>query len=348
MKIGILTFHRSRNYGAILQAYALTTVLKKMGYEAEIIDYACEKIDTSLKLWVKNKNFLKSIVQFIFRYQKKKSFDNFIKNYMNLSDKRNITKQEISDTINNYNVLITGSDQIWNTNITNNDYTFFLNFKDSNMKKIAYAGSVGDCIKMDFNEIECIKKYNKISVRESKLKNFLSEKKIESEVCCDPSLLLLKDDYLKLCSKRLENKKYIFLFMIWESPELRVKVNKFAKEKGYKVISNKNCFEFFLHSKPQDFLSWIKNAEYVFTNSFHGTVFSLIFHKKFMSDIERANGEKNERILEIIKLVDAKKCILENEIISDYELDYKNIDDKLKKLRDYSLEWLKESINHIK
>lgn len=350
MKIGILTFHRSRNYGAILQAYGLTKTIKRLGNEIEIIDYACPPIDDSLRLWNKNSNILKSIKQFVFRYQKKRAFDGFTKRKLPLTRKRNISKDRMKKELNKYECIIVGSDQIWNTKITNNDQMYFINLPDLKLKRVAYAGSAGDNIILSSENIKSLKNFNSLSVRETKLQEYLFNFGIDSTVCCDPSLLLRSSDYIKLMSKRLCKKKYIFVFMIWESEKLLSFANLYAKEHGYKVISNKNCFDFFLHCKPEDFLSWIYHAECILTNSFHGTVFSLLFHKNFLSDINRPNGEVNERIKNILETANCNQCILydlDNIKNIEYKfVDFTEVDKNLDKQRCKSLKWLKQVLEN--
>ena len=180
------------------------------------------------------------------------------------------------------------------------------------------------------------------------IEEFKKKQEIESTVCCDPSLLLDASDYLKIKSRELSKKKYIFLFMIWESDRLISLANKYAQEHNYVVISNKNCLNFFSHCGPEDFLSWIYHAECVLTNSFHGTVFSLLFHKKFISDISRPDGEINERIQDVLKTTNCKECILSDEErekgLQFHSIDFNKVDQNLESLRNKSLDWLKQTL----
>lgn len=344
MKIGILTFHRSRNYGAVLQAYGLTQTLKKIEKDTEIIDYVCTPIENTLHLWNISANMVRSVKQFIFRLQKKIAFDGFIKKRLPITQRKNITKSDLVKELNRYDYLIVGSDQIWNTKITDNDETYFLDVPGIKAKKIAYAGSAGDSISFESRELKRLKEFDKISVRETKLEEYLKVRGIESTVCCDPSLLLDASDYIKIQSRRLYKNKYIFLFMIWESDTLISLANKYAQEHGYVLISNKNCIDFFLHCKPEEFLSWIYHAECVLTNSFHGTVFALLYHKKFISDTRRPNGGVNERVQDILKTVNCSECILSDmnrkEGLQFHTVDFNKVDQSLEALRRKSLDWL--------
>lgn len=348
MKIGILTFHRSRNYGAVLQAYGLTKTIKEIENDIEIIDYVCVPIENTLRLWIPNKNIIRSLKQFVFRFQKKKAFKSFIRKWLPVTNKRNIKKETLPEELKKYDCIIAGSDQIWNTKLTNNDEVYFLDIPEVRAKRISYAGSTGDYIYLNEKNIESLKAFQNISVREMKLKSYLNQNKINATLCCDPALLLTCSDYLKIKSKQLSKHKYIFLFMIWESDELIYLAQKYAQENDCIVISNKKCLKFFLHCKPEDFLSWIYHADCVLTNSFHGTVFSLLFHKLFISDISRPNGEVNERIQDILKAVNCMECILtdkaKREGIQFNCVDFNEIDKRLSVLRNHSLEWLRQTL----
>ena len=344
-KIGILTFHRSRNYGAVLQVYGLVKTVQTLGFQSDVIDYCCVPIEHPLKLWTLSKNILRSIKQFVFRLRKKKAFNHFIMQRLPLSNTKNIRKDELHDNLQTYDYIIAGSDQIWNVLLTDNDEVYFLDFNNTKVKKIAYAASGGDTINLNEDHINKIRNFNAVSVREKELKNFLDKKDIVSTVCCDPTLLLESSDFLTMASKRRCKEKYLFLFMIWESKELVELANNYAKKNRFIVITNKKCVKFFQHCKPEDFLSWIYHAECILTNSFHATVFSLKFHKLFFSDIHRANGGTNRRIFELLSDVNCCNCAIDsskdNGELTDNTIDYDYVDIRLKEMQEKSMHWIK-------
>ena len=346
MRTGILTFHRSRNYGAVLQAYALCSVLNDLGIETDIIDYKCDKIEENLKLWNPKENKIKAILRFAFRYRKKKVFDSFDKKFLKKSNEKNIQNISIMDVLNQYDTIVVGSDQVWCERITGNDKTYLL--QDVKKKKIAYAASVGDTIDISKNTLECIDSFDYVSVREEKFGKLLRNNGIENCVCCDPTVLAGVDYFEQIVARRIYKQKYVFVFMIWNSPQLLSNAKKFAEIKGLKLISSKESFEFFLHCKPTEFLSWIKNAEYVFTNSFHGTVFSLLFHKKFISSICKASGEKNLRVQELLTFLRCTKNILSNEEVQIQQItepDYDIVDCNMLAMRKKSIDYLKKAFD---
>lgn len=175
----------------------------------------------------------------------------------------------------------------------------------------------------------------------------------KTKLACDPALLLTIDDYKKFIKSKIYKDKYLFVYTIQDSPKLQEFARKIAKEKKLTIISNKNCIPFWLHCSPKDFLNWIYHAEYIITNSFHGTVFSIIFHKQFLSYVQKEDGMLNQRIFDLLKninlleySIDNIKDIEVNEGIRkiDAEINYNEMEEKLIDLREKSEQYLKENI----
>lgn len=145
MRICILTFHRAQNYGAVLQAYALQKKIEELGYTCDILDYRCEKIENSYKLFgVKSpspKNVVSMLLHLPFNIKKEKSFAKFRKQFLRISEEI-YTRQNIANSNKEYDVFIVGSDQVWNGDLTGVDRTYFLDFVKERKTKIAYAASV--------------------------------------------------------------------------------------------------------------------------------------------------------------------------------------------------------------
>lgn len=346
MKIGILTFHRSRNYGAVMQAYGLVYTLNKLGYDANVIDYKCKKIDEDLKKPIKSKNFIKSVIKSIAAFSKEKKFNAFNKDFLCLSKEKNVNSENISDVINHYDIVIVGSDQVWNTDITGNDGTFFLD--NRNTKKISYAASCGDEIVLNADILNKIQSFNHISVRERALQYELENRGVVSEVVCDPTILAGKKAYSDILKSRIKKEKYVFVFMIWKSNKLIKNAKQYAEKNGLKLVTNKDCAEFMMRNKPEDFISWFANANCVFTNSFHGTVFSLLFHKKFISSVQKPNNKNNTRVEELLKEVGCQSNILRDEECPVLEIplpDYEEVDRSLEIIKEKSKQYLMNAIN---
>lgn len=346
-KVGIITFHNARNYGATLQAYALQTKMSEICNEAEILDYENPVIKKSLKLWCPKdksfKSFIKALLGIFFRFKKKVAFNKFEKSHLCLSK---LANEKIIKN-NQYDILITGSDQIWNTKLTGNDMHYFLDFARDNQFTMAYAASFGDSrFDIKEQEIELLKKIDKITLRENLLLGYVNKhSKNNVEICCDPALLLDYGKWKEITSKRLYKKPYIFLFTIKNSPKLTEYARKLATEKNIELISNKNDFKFFLHCSPNDFLSWINNAEYIVTNSFHATVFSLQFHKQFVSQTFDDEGTEKKRISGLLKNIDCLNRSFNDEKVNiDEQINWETIDSKIDEMKNQSLNIVKSSI----
>lgn len=345
-KAGILTFHESRNYGAVLQGYALQKKLSEVFGEVDIIDYQNFEIEKVVKLWnIKGKGlkaFIRAVLGFVFRYRKKIAFDRYLKKYVCLSVKAD--KSNISEVCSKYDVLISGSDQVWNTTITGNDEIYFLDFANSNQKRISYAASFGDRkIELDDSLKILLKKFDFITLRESIMLDEVKEISGQDVyLCCDPTLLISSEEWKKHASNRLTSKRYLFLFVIDENSELTAYAHKLAKEKNLTLISNKNDINFLRHPQPDDFLSWILNAEYVVTNSFHGTVFSLLFNKKFVSHTFTASGAPKKRINELLKKVQLEHRNTRNASLDiDIKENWNQVNSELERIREESWKIIK-------
>ncbi len=350
-KIGIITFHDSRNYGAVLQAYALQKKVSRYFPETEIIDYQNPTIQKDLKLWNYTggvKGGVKALLAFVFRAKKKIAFDSFLKKYIPLSPA--LSKKTIKKYSSKYDIVITGSDQVWNTDLTKNDMQYFLTFCSDKQDRIAYAASFGDRkIELSGAVKKALSEFSLITLREENmLKEVKSTANCPVEITCDPTFLLERPEWVKLCSKRILKSGYVFLFMIDDSAELRKYAKNFAEKNGLKLVSNKNDLKFFFHSSPKDFLSWIFHADYMITNSFHGTVFSILFHKQFVSHLKNNKGIPKTRI---IRLLDQFKLSHRNTDNTGFDMrqeeNWEYADKKIDQMRKASWKYMTEKFEEI-
>ncbi len=320
MRIGILTFHRAVNYGAVLQAYALNKSIKDMGHDCDIIDYKCDKIENVVSPFAgfrNGDNWIKSFIQMFFRIRKNKAFNSFIKKYISLSEEE-YTSNDIAKADNKYDCFFSGSDQVWNYACTDGDEAYFLDFVSDGKKKNAYAASFGfekrpDYDKFDYEKL--LDDFSGISVREESGKTLIKEfAGKDCRVVVDPTLLLSAKEWETVVGERPMKEDYIFVYNIREPKDLLNYAEQLSKKTGCKIINAKKSAEFFAKCSPADFLAWIYYSKYFVTNSFHGTVFSILFKKKFA--IELDNGKSvNNRSKELLELVG----------ITDRELDMNNI-----------------------
>lgn len=355
MKIGILTFHRAYNYGAVLQAYALQKKLKDIGAESEIIDYmSMEKRSKTQLFRAEKKLGLKgNLVKFIkdcYRSGKNKNFNKFMTEEMSLSPEKYESIDQLSelDRQGKYDMYIVGSDQVWNPKNNLRDPAFLLSFVSDNNKKCSYAASIGSA-EFDQNlhtlyasELE---KFRILTVREeSAIREYDFLKDNNAKTVIDPTLLLMKKDYEIIANPRILTKRYAFLYTIAEERNLRKLAKKYCQKHGLILVDSKKSAIFFQKSSPRDFLSFIQHADCVFTNSFHGTAFSIIIEKQFVTEVQTKSGLNNRSNDLMKKLGLQDRDIDSTEFAPEELIDYEKIDHRLEKLRNDSEDILKKII----
>lgn len=252
--------------------------------------------------------------------------------------------KELYDNPPEADVYITGSDQLWNPTQPYALEPFFLTFVKNNGKRVSYATSIGVPSLSKYTQKKFtlwLKEYEIISVREKKaieLLKQLTDKPIYNS--CDPTLLLSKNHWESLSANVMEEEKYIFLFSLGFDKELYDYAAKMKKKLGFKVIVNYNKnidisrygFVLMKDSGPIEWISYINNAECVITNSFHGSVFSLLMHTPFRVKISNNRGS---RILNLLNKVDAEHLLMKNQE-KEYKIpliDFNKIDNLIIKMK---------------
>lgn len=359
MKIGIVTFHCSYNYGSALQAYALQTYLKKCGYNAKIINYVDLINFEDYQLFRKSlyKKKIKSLVGDLYyllpNYKRKKSFERFADKYFDLTDKKYTDLSSMKELNNCFDTFICGSDQIWNINCTKGaNPAFFLAFANDDKTRIAYAPSIADK-SIDFSNNDEVKSYLKkldyVSVREDSFVPMLeniTNKSVAAAV--DPTLLLDRADYERIALNAPFDGDYIFAYILEENDTLNNYVNTLSKNNNIPVIyidkKTQRCFENGINAygiAPDEFLSIIKNAKYVVTNSFHATVFSVIFEKNFITFPTQSSGS---RMVDLLTKLSLDSRIYSNNIDIERTADFTFAKEQLAKLSQKSKEFLTNSL----
>ncbi len=358
MKVGILTYHNAINYGAVLQAYALQQVVKKLGVECEIIDYSCPAVE---KQYRRRKisdhaHWKVYVMDFLSGHRldrKKESFEKFCKQNLSLSTKVDVI---VGESLEDYDAIIVGSDQVFNPKNTEGDSTYLLDFQCS-AKKIAYAASIGNNeflelwktrYNVDYENL--LKKFYSLSFREEDASIFVSNLLKDSyETVLDPVLLagfeLWKDFQVDM------NEEYIFVYNLGNIPLLVECVQAMHNETGLKVYAvNKDIkgdfllrgFENVSSLSPADFLKMLSGAKYVITDSFHGTAFSVLYHKNFSSVINPHKNNTNSRIVNLLKKLQLEERIVSNAESFQYQssIAYSDTDKIIQELEKHSLAWL--------
>lgn len=356
-KIGIVTFHRAINYGGILQCYSLQKKIKDMKNDAEVIDYISDDVYKIYKpFYVSKFNIIKTplkwLLDTIFYKQNKRVKSKFEKFLIeNISLSKNINdKQYLQRHCSNYDVIISGSDQVWNKKITLEDYDVYDLSLVNHKQKIAYAASIGnDEIEKDekkyYNEL--IDKYKSISVREKSLEKIFN-KKITTVL--DPVFLSKKEEWERLIDiKKGINEKYIFVFSLQRNKQIDSIINKLSKSSKIYYYSKlpvckKNVKRVFDLS-PNEFLEMIYNAEMVITNSFHCLAFSIIFNKKNIAVLHSDKSSRQTDLLELLGMNDRIYSGNNLDKLIKTKTNYEIVNEKIENLRNESLCFLEESIN---
>ncbi|MBM6653730.1 polysaccharide pyruvyl transferase family protein [Bacteroides mediterraneensis] len=353
-RIGIITIHSDLNYGAALQAYALNEFLRNRGYQAEIINYI--KIPNHPRKYP----FPINIAYWIMNRPRFTRYRKFLKE--SISKKSWHSVNELMNNFNEpYDILISGSDQVWNPTcgglINKLNPCYYLAFADQRYKKIAYASSLGS-YRFNKEEIKYVKKwleeYSHLSTREQAgkehLESFLDRK---IKVVLDPTLLLNREEWLKVSKyvKKMRNEKYVLVYYIDEIAECVEYARKIANKYSWKVAMMTNTAKKFPgvdinipFCGPAEFLWLFDNAQYIVTNSFHGTAFSVNFNKNFISVIKRNSPQRAQTLLNNVGL--SNRLLTDINQIEKLEenIDWSTVNKKLNLLRSDSIEYLINAI----
>ncbi len=365
-KVGIMTFHASHNYGSVLQAYALSNVIKSSGYDVSIINFRSK----AQKDWYKIIKFYKglhgvkrNVMNALYYNKFKKRYENF-EHFINevLPTTKEVDDSSISEFADSFDYYVCGSDQIWNPCCKDFSPHYYLDFVKSG-KKIAYAPSMGkaEFESKDLSVIKSlIKNIDSISVREKKGKDVLSKlTEKEISVVCDPVLLAGREFWEKATENIEKRKKpYIFVYFLENNHGDRGYIDYLKKTLNIDVVTlAENPRDMFKPYKklydatPLEFVSLIKNASFVYTNSFHATAFSCMFNVPFCSMISKGKSVQNNNDSRKIDLL--KSLSLSNRLYKSLDnvkkqellsIDFSVANNELDKLSAFSMDYLKGAI----
>lgn len=363
-RIGIITYHRSQNYGAQLQAYATRTAVEKMGCQAEVID--CNRIGLESKLFYWNFRNLKSflgtvrdnILRLVYEKERRRRFAAFAEQKIGLSAPCP-TRAELERICSRYDAVITGSDQVWHPKICEGETAFFLDLPLRKEQKIAYAPSFGVSEYSD-EEAErympLIHDIGHLSVREEAGKALI-QRYLHCDVplVLDPTMLLTRQDW-DVLAKPAPYERYLLYFTILDEPpgtdEL---VRKIAAAKGLRIVRIGRLKDIlkpgFINGRangPQEFLGLVRDADFVVTSSFHGSVFSILYHKDFLCVLNRNN--RNSRLLTLMRRLGLESLLVADAACYDYATSYRKpdfakVDEKLAEGRESSQDFLRQALS---
>ena len=367
MKIGILTYQRAHNYGALLQLYSLKTYLLQNNHEVEVIDYWPKYHSAEYALFHRFSELLlktkiKRILFFLFDFyrvlKRRNGYLRFIKNNLGLSKSVDFVNKEALN-IKNFEIVIYGSDQIWRRHnlphFKEFDEVYFGNSLQAK-KKITYAASMGE-INLDSADKtfikSALKNFDTISVRELSLKNEihnLVDKQIS--LVLDPVFLLNKSRWIEQLELPAKKDKYVFLYQLLNSEDSLLLTKKAADFYASEVIEIPGTsVNPLLWSKrynqtasPLEFLSLIVNAEFVVSTSFHGVAFSIIFEKQFYA---LGMGNNSGRVKDLLVSLNLQDRYIDNVEDANFSshIDYASVNELMKPLKENSINFLKESIS---
>lgn len=369
------------NYGTSLQGYAMLKKIQQLGYEVEVIHYI-KQLSTIQKIkFVANAIHAgewKSIVARLTAKRTLKKYPQYAAGIAKRTKAVNAYKAKKLlplfhtyvgyDALHkgslNYDAVVVGSDQVWTPMSLPNKF-FNLLFVDDSVHKIAYASSFGVSEIPSFQRKETglyLDRFYRIGVREERGKEIVEELSHQkATVVADPTLLLTREEWEAEISdaRPNESEPYIFCYFLGTNQEARKVANKLRKQTGYKIITIRHMDEYVPEDEqfgdeapynvdPNDFVKYISKAAYVCTDSFHCTVFSILFHRQFMTFYRFAEGSKtgrNSRINSLFDLFELQERLYKGDINKiTNPIDYNSVDEKLSELRKESISFLNECL----
>lgn len=355
MRIGILTFCNAYNLGAALQSFSLQKAVEQKGHDSELIDYRCTAIEKMHRLMpllqrgISLKRRLYNLAYNIVFFPRRIRFNKFQK-----LTKRSkaYSRDTIRFTNDKYDLFISGSDQVFNLELTGNDRTFYLDFVSDGIKA-SYAASLG--VYLDDKKEQYytdLQSFDNLSVREKSSAKMLYDKLgISAEIVPDPVFLHSSEEWIRLLDSSENNRrKYVLVYSLIEDKQLYDIAQMVAMNKGLKtyVITKAlrplgKAEKVFRNTGPRQFIDLIAGAEYVVTNSFHGTAFSLIFKKQFATVLPPVASDRIRDLLESVGLYD---CIIESSSkVNMNTIDYSEVEDRITAMKNKGEKYLEEILS---
>lgn len=346
-KIGILTFHATVNYGALLQAYALYKQIQQLGYDANFIDYRplmAQRVD--FKYLFFRGRYLLNPLQIPQGSQRLRKTGQFIKNRLPTSKLRYLNPQSLSKNEPAYNAVVCGSDEIWNTNspIVGCDLSYFLNFVSvPKTQKVSYAASFGGTTELKPSSLKekinnLLQDFDAISVRDENSMRLVREAGQSVTKVLDPTFLI---DYNDILTRPNRQKEYVLVYGCLSAEEGAF-VDQAAKRAGLDIVAV-GCQQRdwrpahnYIGISPEDWLGYFASASYIFTKFYHGTIFSVIFRKPFNT------------------FYNPGKAVKVKDLLGDLDLRDRLLSGNLSNIESFTLDWdvnwnldrLNEMINH--
>ncbi len=372
MKIGIITFHRSHNYGALLQGYALKSYLTNIGYNTDFVDYwplyhqkqykFGPKISKRSSLLSKIKAYSLFFLTAGKIKNRKLGFESFMREHLSLGSVPGLTKNEELKSLD-YNLIFFGSDQIWRyfdfDTFKGYNEVYYGKYPQNGVLKVSYAASMGSIAHIAENKSflkENLTNFDMISVREDNLKTelqSLSSKPITKVL--DPVFLLDKNEWLSLLKpQKIGNSKYLLFYNLILDEKTTEYVERIAKEKNLEIIELRSRVFPFLKGdrynfsgSPIDFISLIYYSDFVVSSSFHGIAFSIIFQKEF---IATGMGKKAERVTSLLTSLSIQDRYVDLSLSSELPvkvIDHTKVEGLLDEMKNNSKKFIADAIKLV-
>lgn len=358
--VHILTFHNALNYGAVLQCVALYKTIHSIT-ECDVINYQSHGISKMYKTFSRElsiKNNIKGLILAKRTNWKRKTFNEFLKKNINLSKLYSNLNELSNQPWNENDIFCVGSDQVWNLDLIEQDSAYFLSFVPENVVKMSYAASIGK----ELSDAEItyfqnkLKKFRSISVRETSIQNRLTDIGITCIQNIDPVYLLKKEEWENISTTvPEEDRNYVLIYLLQKSKNFVKKAIDYAEfhQKRIVIISttvqHKRPGAIYLDNcTPAEFIRYFMKADTIFTNSYHGMAFSIIFNKYFFFEFleNKKKFKTNSRLKDIVKLFNLEKqnSAKYKKVPNDLEIRYDYINEIIEKERTRSLQYLEEAI----
>ena len=385
--VGLVTCYFHHNYGSMLQAYATEMIMQKMGLPYETIackrprDYMVENkylyyikklLISDWGMFLGKRHIAKVKAQnptFKANVEKRDAaFDKFATEFFHTS-KLCKTRAELEEMANNYSAFLVGSDQLWRTDSVEHGY-YTLEWVPDNIRKIAYSTSIG-VKKIPWFQVKKNRKFmnrfDYIALREQSACDIYHEMTGKTcPVVLDPTLLFTGEEWLSIQQEKpLTDGKYIFVYLLGNNPDQREYIRKIKAKTGYKIVALQQLDDYIPSDEgfadeapyvgPREFLNYIRNAEYVFTDSFHCSVFSILYRKNFFTFsrfAENAAQSTNTRIDNLLHIagLEGRRWTSNKPVDDCINMPHKfdGVEDRLNEMRKSSWNYLNKAFEGLK
>lgn len=367
MKTSVITLHTVKNYGSVLQTYATQKEFEQAGSLVEFVDYwrkdnlddgLLRKVVTGSSLWGRNP-FLRAVyaaIKFPSVRKQIRVFNGFLKRNIHLSPRKYLSMEELKKDPPMADLYCTGSDQVWNSDWNAGiEKPYFLEYVPEGSKCIAYAASFGK-EKLTPEEIKIIRpflqKYSAIAMREPSGIRIINEMGIPGNIqIADPTLLLEVDEWKQLMSDRKIRQKYLLIYQVNKNWAFDAYAQRLAKKMGLKLVRLAYDYHHIFKKghlvccpKVEEWLSLFYYADFVLTDSFHGTAFSINFNRQFAVVYPK---KYSTRLSSLIKLTGLERRVVEdfNDFsITEQRIDYEPVNRFLREEKIRAKRFLKEAL----